>query len=51
MALIARDGRGSFLAAATKVLFLEVDPVVAESLAATHALILCHELGVQQVIF
>jgi hypothetical protein len=40
MGLIARDGRGSVLAAATKVLFSEVDPVVAEALAATHAFIL-----------
>jgi hypothetical protein len=51
MGLIARDGRGSFMAAATKVLFSDVDPVVAKALAATHALILGYELGVQQVIF
>jgi hypothetical protein len=51
MGIIARDGSGSVIAASTKVLFLEVDPVVAESLAATHALILCHALGFQQVIF
>jgi hypothetical protein len=51
MGMIARDGRGSVIAAATKVLFLEADPVVAETLAATHALIFCHELGLQHVIF
>jgi hypothetical protein len=51
MGLIARDGRGSVLAAATKVLFSEVNPVVAKALAATHAFILGYELGVQQVIF
>jgi hypothetical protein len=51
MGMIARDGEGSFLAVASKVLFLEADLVVAETLAATHALIFCHELGFQHVIF
>jgi ribonuclease HI len=50
MGMIARDGQGSVIAAATKVLFLEADPVVAEFLATTHALIFCHELGLQHVI-
>jgi hypothetical protein len=51
MGLIAGDGRGSVLAAATKVLFSKADPVVAEALAATHAFILGYELRFQQVIF
>jgi ribonuclease HI len=51
MGLIARDGRGTILATTTKVLFSDVDPMVAEALAATHAFITGYELGFQQVIF
>jgi hypothetical protein len=51
MGLIARDGRGTILAATTKVLFSDVDPMVAKALAATHAFIMGYELGFQQVIF
>jgi hypothetical protein len=39
MGFIARDGRGAFLAAATNFLTLDVEPVVAESIAALHALL------------
>jgi hypothetical protein len=51
MGLIARDGRGTVLAAATKAISSNVDPVVAEALAATHAFLMAYELGFQQVIF
>ena len=49
--MIARDGRGSFIAAASRVLNLVADLVVVETLAAFHALLFCHEIGVQRVIF
>ena len=51
MGMITRDGRGLFVAAASKVVHLVADPVVAETLAAFHALLFCLEQGFQNVIF
>ena len=51
LGIIARDERGSVLAAARKTMSLVVEPVVAESMAALHALIFCHEQGYQEVVF
>jgi ribonuclease HI len=47
---IVRDERGEFVEAETNYLKMQVEPVVAESLAALRALNLCTERGYQNVI-
>jgi hypothetical protein len=51
MGIIARDGRGFFMAVASKVMNLVDDLVVAETLAALHALLFSRDLGFQNAIF
>lgn len=45
LGIVARDDRGSFMAAYSKNQAIEVNPVVAEALAALHAVIFCQEQG------
>jgi ribonuclease HI len=51
MGYIARDDKGSFLAAVSKKEQMIVEPVVAETLAALNAILWCQEQNFQEVIF
>jgi hypothetical protein len=51
LGMIARDERGKFLAACSKRQSINVEPVVAEALAATQAILFCQEHNFQKVIF
>jgi hypothetical protein len=51
MGFIARDEKGNFLAAVSKQERIEVEPVVAETLAALNAILWCQEQNFQDVIF
>lgn len=48
---IARDDKGIFLAVLSKQLLIKVNPVVAETLVALHAVLFCKEQGYLTVIF
>jgi ribonuclease HI len=51
LGIIIRDDKGSFLAALSKRLQIEVSPVVAETLAALHAVLFCLEMGYPKAWF
>ncbi|XP_059436307.1 uncharacterized protein LOC132169261 [Corylus avellana] len=51
LGVIARDERGKFLVAYSKHQWIDVEPVIAEALAALHAIILCQEENFQNVVF
>ena len=51
LGIIARDCRGGFLAAFSQHLSYDVSPVIAEALAAVHAVIFCLEQGYTRVLF
>jgi ribonuclease HI len=46
-----RDGKGAFLAALSKQVSIDVTPVVAETIAALHAVMWCIEQGFKRVVF
>jgi ribonuclease HI len=49
--IMMRDGKGSFLAALSKQVSIDVTPVVAEIIAALHAVMWCIEQGFKRVVF
>jgi ribonuclease HI len=51
LGMIARDESGKFLAACSKRQSINVEPMVAEALAAIQAILFCQEHNFQKVIF
>jgi ribonuclease HI len=51
LGVVIRDTNGSFLAAFSKRIHTEVSPVVAETLAALHAVLFCSEMGYSKAWF
>lgn len=51
LGIIVRDEKGFFLAALSKQLRIDVSPVVAETLAALHAVMFCIEQGYSKAWF